>query len=75
MWGFDQQLAALGIDIAALANWQRSGDKKAPKPPRIPRPGVDPDADQGDGVRRRRPKKASTRAEVDQRLKLRIGKK
>lgn len=71
MWGFDQHLWALMVDILALGNWQRGGNAKAPKPPRIPRPGVDPN-DQGDGVRRRKSKKTSTRAEVDKRLNLKI---
>lgn len=38
-WGFTEHLLANAVDALRDANWQRGGDKKIPRPPRIPRPG------------------------------------
>lgn len=38
-WGATEHLLATAIDVLAAANWQRGGDKKAPRPKPLPRPG------------------------------------
>lgn len=44
-WQIPEQLAALTVDVLALANWQRGGGKgRRPKP--IGRPGVKPAVDE-----------------------------
>lgn len=39
-WTLGDQLQAATVDALHVANWQRSGDNKAPRPKPIPRPGV-----------------------------------
>lgn len=39
-WGLTEQLLATAVDVLQAANWQRGGNKNAPKPKPIPRPGV-----------------------------------
>lgn len=39
-WGLTEQLLAAGVDALRVANWQRTGKGKRPKP--IERPGVGP---------------------------------
>jgi hypothetical protein len=38
-WGPAEHLLAAVVDLLAGANWQRGGDKKAPRPKPLPRPG------------------------------------
>ncbi|WP_054682570.1 hypothetical protein [Microbacterium sp. No. 7] len=38
LWTVGEQLLADLIDILNLANWQRGGDKHAPRPRRLTRP-------------------------------------
>lgn len=38
-WGPTEHLLATTVDLLAGANWQRGGDKKAPRPKPLPRPG------------------------------------
>lgn len=45
LWSIEDHLLALIVDHLAAANWQRSGDVRAPQPKPIPRPGVTPAAD------------------------------
>lgn len=40
-WTVDTYLLAMIADHLAAANWQRAGKKNAPKPERLPRPGVE----------------------------------
>ena len=37
----NSQLLAAAVDTLAVANWQRQGDRNAPRPEPIPRPGVE----------------------------------
>lgn len=37
-WGTTDQLLAVVIDLLNVGNWQRQGNKNAPKPKRFPRP-------------------------------------
>jgi hypothetical protein len=39
-WPLTDHLLAAIFDSLQLANWQRAGNNNAPKPPRVPRPGV-----------------------------------
>lgn len=39
-WGPAEHLMATVIDSLAVGNWQRSGDKNAPRPKPVPRPGA-----------------------------------
>jgi len=39
-WGPIEHLLAMVVDALRLANWQRGGDKFAPRPDPVPRPGV-----------------------------------
>jgi hypothetical protein len=39
-WDLTDQLLAGIHDLLAAANWQRSGDKRIPRPKPLPRPGV-----------------------------------
>jgi hypothetical protein len=39
-WDLTDQLLAATVDLLALANWQRGGDKRAKRPTPIQRPGV-----------------------------------
>lgn len=39
-WGPVEHLLATAVDVLAAANWQRGGDKKAPRPKPLLRPGV-----------------------------------
>lgn len=41
-WDRQSQLLAAAVDVLAVANWQRAGDKNNPRPKPIPRPGVAP---------------------------------
>lgn len=43
-WGNVEHLLAIAVDVLQVANWQRSADKKTPRPVPLPRP--------GDGLRR-----------------------
>jgi hypothetical protein len=72
MWRLDTHLLAIIADALHTSNWQRQGDAKATRPQRIPRPGVKAEED---GVKRHRPKRLSTRAELDKRLGLKIDRK
>lgn len=38
-WGYLEHLLADVRDLLRAANWQRSGDKKIPRPTPLPRPG------------------------------------
>lgn len=38
-WGETEHLLALAIDTLNVANWQRAGDKRNPRPRPVPRPG------------------------------------
>ncbi len=49
-WSSTDMLLAATVDALHVANWQRGGDPKAPRPHRIPRPGVRDD--DGGGARR-----------------------
>jgi hypothetical protein len=40
VWGATEHLLAVLIDVCQIANWQRGGDKKIPKPEPFPRPGL-----------------------------------
>jgi len=40
LWGLPEQLLAGIFDVLQNANWQRQGDKRAPRPKPYPRPGV-----------------------------------
>lgn len=39
-WGTTEHLLARAVEALEAANWQRSGDDKAPRPKQIIRPGV-----------------------------------
>lgn len=39
IWGSVEHLLAMAVDALRMANWQRSGEKKIPRPEPIPRPG------------------------------------
>jgi len=39
-WGLTEQLLASVFDALAVISWQLSGDKQAPRPKPMPRPGV-----------------------------------
>ncbi len=39
-WSLTEQLLAAVVDTLAVMSWQLSGNPKAPRPHRIPRPGV-----------------------------------
>lgn len=38
-WGSVEHLTAAVIDLLRVGNWQRAGNKRAPRPKPIPRPG------------------------------------
>lgn len=59
-WGSTEYLLALVVDALNVGNWQRIGDKKAPKPTPLPRPG-EPD-------RRSRRRTKLSKDEVHRRL-------
>lgn len=40
IWGSVEHLLAMAVDALRMANWQRSSDKKIPRPEPIPRPGT-----------------------------------
>lgn len=70
-WTLTDYLLAGSFDALQIANWQRAGDRKAPRPRPFPRPGVKPDDRLGDTskldqdeVRRRLALRAPTREEV-----------
>lgn len=41
-WHVDTYLLAALVDLTAGANWQRAGNKRAPRPKPLPRPGDKP---------------------------------
>lgn len=50
-WGLQEQLLASLVDAVNVGNWQRGGNAKAPRPQRIPRPGVAPEEPDNGSVR------------------------
>jgi hypothetical protein len=40
LWGLPEHLLAMVVDELRMGNWQRQGKAAAPKPKRVPRPGV-----------------------------------
>lgn len=58
-WDLHAHLLAHLADLAAGANWQRAGDRRAPRPRPYPRPGVD------GAARPRRPGTAAAWARVE----------
>jgi hypothetical protein len=71
-WDLTSYLLAGTFDALQVGNWQRAGDKKAPRPRPFPRPGVRADDRIGntakldqDDVRRRLALRAPKREEVD----------
>ena len=38
-WGLSEQLLASVLDVLNMANWQRGGNKNAPRPKPVKRPG------------------------------------
>ena len=45
LWSVTDYLLALIADLLQSGNWQRAGDKHAPRPKPIPRPGEKPDGE------------------------------
>lgn len=68
-WTLTNHLLATAVDALHGGNWQRGGGKAANKPKPIPRPGVESHT-----VKRHRPKRTYTTAEIDQRLGLKLGR-
>lgn len=67
-WGHVEHLLAAAVDVLQQANWQRAGNRNAPKPQPLRRPGqAQP------GERRFRGRRTYTPAEMDQLMASRGG--